>query len=65
MKRIQSESGFSLSELLIATGLLLVVSSIVTSALLQITNQQQTIFNHIEELKQKTPIQINEKLLEE
>ena len=46
--RIRSEAGFSLAEMLIATGLLLVVSSIVTQALLQITNQQQTIWNRTE-----------------
>src|SRR5438445_4119447 len=46
--RIHSEAGFTLAELLIATGLLLVVSSIVTSALLQMTNQQQTIWNRTE-----------------
>jgi type II secretory pathway pseudopilin PulG len=46
--RIRSESGFTLAELLIATGLLLVVSSIVTQALLQITHQQQTIWNRTE-----------------
>ena len=34
--------------MLIATGLLLVVSSIVTSALLQMTKQQQTIWNRTE-----------------
>src|SRR5258707_3966320 len=39
--RSRSDAGFTLAELLIATGLLLVVSSIVTSALLQMTNQQQ------------------------
>src|SRR5260221_4179683 len=46
--RIHSEAGFTLAELLIATGLLLVVSSIVTSAMLQMTNQQQTIWNRTE-----------------
>jgi len=48
LTRIRSEAGFSLAEMLIATGLLLVVSSIVTQALLQITNQQQTIWNRTE-----------------
>src|SRR5262249_7029745 len=46
--RLRSDAGFTLAELLIATGLLLVVSSIVTSALLQLTNQQQTIWNRTE-----------------
>jgi prepilin-type N-terminal cleavage/methylation domain-containing protein len=46
--RLRSESGFTLVEMLVATGLLLVVSSIVTQALLQITNQQQTIWNRTE-----------------
>src|SRR6185295_14655829 len=46
--RIHSESGFSLMELLIATGLLLAVSSIVTTALMQMTHMQQTIWNRTE-----------------
>src|SRR3954452_23956319 len=46
--RIRSEAGFTLAELLVATGLLLVVSSIVTQALLQITRQQQTVWNRTE-----------------
>src|SRR6267154_4247131 len=46
--RIHSEAGFTLAEMLIATGLLLVISSIVTSALLQMTNHQQTIWNRTE-----------------
>jgi len=45
---LRSESGFSLAEMLIATGLLLVVSSIVTSALMQMTKHQQTISNRTE-----------------
>jgi prepilin-type N-terminal cleavage/methylation domain-containing protein len=45
---LRSDAGFTLAELLIATGLLLVVSSIVTSALLQMTNHQQTIWNRTE-----------------
>ena len=46
--RLRSEAGFSIAEMVIATGLLLVVSSIVTSALLQMTNHQQTIWNRTE-----------------
>src|SRR6476469_6795184 len=45
---LSSEAGCSLAELLVATLLLLVVSSIVTSALLQMTNHQQTIWNRTE-----------------
>ena len=48
MTRTHSESGFSLVELLVATGLLLAVSSIVTSALLQMTQAQKTIWNRTE-----------------
>jgi prepilin-type N-terminal cleavage/methylation domain-containing protein len=39
------EAGFSLIELLIATGVLLIISSIVTSGLLQMTQGQRTIAN--------------------
>ncbi len=46
--RFRSDAGFTLPELLVATTLLLVVSSIVTNALLQMTNQQQTIWNRTE-----------------
>src|SRR5436190_23569786 len=48
MKRATSQSGFSLIELLVATGLLLVVSGIVTNALIQITHSQKTIWNRTE-----------------
>jgi len=48
MNRSRSESGFSLIELLVATTLLLVVSSIVTSALMQMTTAQKTIWNRTE-----------------
>ena len=48
MTRTHSESGFSLIELLVATGLLLVVSAIVTTALLQMTKSQATIWNRTE-----------------
>src|SRR5262249_47043570 len=44
----QDESGFSLIELLFATGLLLVVSSIVTTALVQMTGAQKTVWNRTE-----------------
>ena len=44
----RTEAGFSLVELLVATGLLLMVSSIVTQALLQMTQQQATIWNRTE-----------------
>jgi prepilin-type N-terminal cleavage/methylation domain-containing protein len=46
--RLRSEAGFTLVEMIVATGLLLVISSIVTSALLQMTNHQQTIWNRTE-----------------
>jgi hypothetical protein len=46
--RLRSEAGFTIAEMMIATGLLLVISSIVTSALLQMTNHQQTIWNRTE-----------------
>jgi prepilin-type N-terminal cleavage/methylation domain-containing protein len=42
---LRSERGFSLPEMLISVTLLLVISSIVTSALLQMTNSQRTIWN--------------------
>lgn len=48
MARTHSESGFSLIELLVATGVLLVISGIVTNALMQITNHQKTIWNRTE-----------------
>src|SRR5581483_11944842 len=48
MTRVRAESGFSMIELLVATGLLLVVSSIVTTALMQMTNAQKTIWNRTE-----------------
>jgi len=40
-----SPAGFSLAELLIAVTILLVISSAVTSALLQMTHSQRTIWN--------------------
>ena len=48
MHRVRSSTGFSLIELVVATGLLLVVSSIVTTALMQMTNSQKTIWNRTE-----------------
>ena len=45
MRVLKSESGFSLPELLVATLLLLVISGIVTQALMQITQSQSTIWN--------------------
>jgi prepilin-type N-terminal cleavage/methylation domain-containing protein len=48
VNRTYSESGFSLIELIVAMGVLLVVSSIVTTALLQMTNAQTTIWNRTE-----------------
>src|SRR5216684_1354642 len=48
MIRTRSASGFSLIELLVATGVLLIVSSIATTALLQMTNSQKTIWNRTE-----------------
>ena len=43
--RRSSQAGFSLPELLIAVTILLIISSAVTSALLQMTNSQRTIWN--------------------
>ena len=48
MSNTRSESGFSLIELMISVGVLMVVSSIVTSALLQMTQSQATIWNRTE-----------------
>src|SRR5262245_23821337 len=48
MPKLRAEAGFSLVELLVATGVLLAVSGVVTSALLQITNHQQTVWNRTE-----------------
>jgi Tfp pilus assembly protein PilW len=48
MNRLRSQSGFSLAEVLVATTLMMVISSIVTSALMQLTKQQQTIWNRTE-----------------
>ena len=48
MNRARTESGFSLIELLIATGLLLIISGVVTNALIQMTHSQKTIWNRTE-----------------
>ena len=48
MIRLRSESGFSLMELLVATSILLIVSGVVTQALLQMTTSQATIWNRTE-----------------
>src|SRR5947209_19240955 len=42
------ESGFALAEALVSTTVLLVISSIVTGALLQVTRTQSTIWNRTE-----------------
>jgi len=46
--RLASEAGFSLPELLIATGVMLIISATATSGLLQLTHSQQTIWNRTE-----------------
>src|SRR5438477_1836831 len=43
--RDRSQAGFSLIELLISTGILLMITSVVTSGLLQMTRSQRTIWN--------------------
>jgi prepilin-type N-terminal cleavage/methylation domain-containing protein len=43
--RHRSQAGFSLIELLISTGILLIITSVVTSGLLQMTKSQKTISN--------------------
>jgi prepilin-type N-terminal cleavage/methylation domain-containing protein len=48
VSKTQSEAGFSLLELIVAMAVLLIVSSIVTTALLQMTNAQTTIWNRTE-----------------
>jgi type II secretory pathway pseudopilin PulG len=44
----RSESGFSIIELVVATAVLMIVSAIVTNALMQMTNAQTTIWNRTE-----------------
>lgn len=48
MIKTRSESGFSLIELIVATAVLLIISGIVTSALIQMTKSQTTIWNRTE-----------------
>jgi prepilin-type N-terminal cleavage/methylation domain-containing protein len=46
--RRQSESGFSLPELLIATAVMLIISATATSSLVEMTHSQQNIWNRTE-----------------
>jgi len=48
VRHLRSDAGFSLIELSVSTVVLLIVSSIVTSALLQMTDTQKTIWNRTE-----------------
>ena len=48
MTKTHSDTGFSLIELTIATAVLLIVSGIVTNALMQMTKAQTTIWNRTE-----------------
>ena len=41
----RSQAGFSLVEVLVSTAVLLIISGAVSSAMLQMTNQQKTIWN--------------------
>src|SRR3954465_8019180 len=45
MTRVRSAAGFSLVELLVATELLMIISGIVTQAMLQMATAQATIWN--------------------
>ncbi len=47
-RKSRSDAGFSLLEMLVAVAVMLVVAGIVTGALLQMTTQQQTIWNRTE-----------------
>jgi prepilin-type N-terminal cleavage/methylation domain-containing protein len=44
-RMLKSQSGFSLPELLVAVTIMLIISSSVTSALMQMTTSQRTIWN--------------------
>ena len=44
----RSQAGFSLVEVLVSTAILLIISGAVSSAMLQMTNQQKTIWNRTE-----------------
>ncbi len=46
--RVESERGFSLPELLVATAVILIISSAVTSGLLTMSNSQKTIGNRVD-----------------
>ena len=48
MSKLRSESGFSLIELVVATGLLLIILSVATSGLMQMSKHQQTVWNRTE-----------------
>jgi prepilin-type N-terminal cleavage/methylation domain-containing protein len=48
VRKLRGDAGFSLIELLVATGVLLIVSSIVTTALIQMSASQKTIWNRTE-----------------
>jgi len=45
---LRSEAGYSLIELVVATGLLLAISGIATSGLMQMSKHQQTVWNRTE-----------------
>jgi prepilin-type N-terminal cleavage/methylation domain-containing protein len=46
--KVRSQAGFSLIELIVATGVLLIITSIVTNAIMQMTKSQTTIWNRTE-----------------
>ncbi len=47
-RRLRSSAGFSLPELLIAVTIMLIISSVVTTALMQVSRSQRTIWNRTE-----------------